>query len=77
MKELCEKDRPREKLLSKGASALGDSELLAVLIRCGTASCSALDLGNKMLSGNVKFFLSCIACYLYNFHSVKKRSWNC
>lgn len=43
-------DRPREKLLKKGASALSNSELLAILLRTGTKGISAIDLGRKILS---------------------------
>ena len=34
-------DRPREKLLDKGAAALSDAELLAILLRTGIAGRSA------------------------------------
>jgi DNA repair protein RadC len=37
MKDLPADQRPREKLLSRGASALADAELLALLLRTGTA----------------------------------------
>src|SRR5258707_500260 len=42
-------ERPREKLLDKGAAALSDAELLAILIRTGTAGRSALDVARAML----------------------------
>jgi len=42
-------DRPREKLLSKGAAGLSDAELLAILLRQGTAGVSALDLARELL----------------------------
>lgn len=42
-------DRPREKLLSKGASALSDSELLAILIINGHKDRSAVDLAKDIL----------------------------
>jgi len=48
--ELCEAERPREKMLSQGAGKLGNAELLAVLVRTGTTQCSALDLAQKLLS---------------------------
>ena len=44
-----EGDRPREKLLKKGASALSNSELLAILLRTGVKGVSAIDLARKML----------------------------
>jgi DNA repair protein RadC len=42
-------ERPREKLLEKGAAALSDAELLAILLRSGTPGCSALDLARELL----------------------------
>jgi len=42
-------DRPREKLLQHGASALTNSELLAILLRTGTRQQSAVDLGRALL----------------------------
>ena len=42
-------DRPREKLLKNGAKALSNSELLAILLRTGTAGTSAVDLSRKVL----------------------------
>lgn len=48
--QLAEEDRPREKLLLKGKSALSDAELIAILIGSGTASLSAVDLSRNILS---------------------------
>lgn len=42
-------DRPREKLVSKGASALSDSELLAILISSGNKNNSAIELAKSVL----------------------------
>ena len=39
-----ESERPREKLLARGAHALSDAELLAVLLRCGTGGLNAIEL---------------------------------
>ena len=44
-----EDDRPREKLLKKGAAALSNSELLAILLRTGTNGTSAIDLARNIL----------------------------
>jgi DNA repair protein RadC len=43
-------DRPREKLMRSGTSALTDAELLAILINSGTKDKSAVDLGRELLS---------------------------
>ena len=45
-----EDDRPREKLLKHGEQALSNAELLAILIRTGTAGKSAIDLGRELLA---------------------------
>lgn len=49
IKTWAAEDRPREKLLLKGKSALTDAELLAILLGTGTASQSALDVAKKIL----------------------------
>jgi len=43
-------ERPREKLLQRGASALTDAELLAIFLRVGTQGKSAVDLARELLS---------------------------
>ena len=43
-------ERPREKLLARGASTLSDAELLAVLLRTGLQGKSAVDLGRDLLT---------------------------
>jgi len=44
-------DRPREKLIRTGTSALSDAELLGILISSGTKNKSAIDLGRELLAG--------------------------
>lgn len=43
-------ERPREKLLAKGAHALSDAELLAIFLRTGCSGKSAVDLARDLLS---------------------------
>ena len=43
-------DRPREKLLAKGAGSLSDAELLAIFLRTGTLGKSAVDLARALLA---------------------------
>ncbi len=50
IKEWAEDDRPREKLLSKGAAVLSHAELLAILIVNGYKSQSALDIAKTILA---------------------------
>ncbi|HEY7987062.1 MAG TPA: DNA repair protein RadC [Methylophilaceae bacterium] len=42
-------ERPREKLLAQGATALSDAELLAIFLRMGVAGMSAVDLARELL----------------------------
>lgn len=42
-------ERPREKLLSLGASSLSDAELLAIFLRTGMPGKSAVDLARELL----------------------------
>ena len=50
MKSVATHDRPREKLGRLGAAALGDNELLAIVLGQGRARASALDLANMLLT---------------------------
>ncbi|HQX96744.1 MAG: DNA repair protein RadC [Chitinophagaceae bacterium] len=49
IKEWAKDDRPREKLLTKGAESLSDSELLAILIHNGSKEKTAVDLAKEIL----------------------------
>ena len=53
-------DRPREKLLQRGADALSDAELLAIFLRTGIKGKSAVDLAKELLneSGGLNALLS-------------------
>jgi len=42
-------DRPRERLLKRGAKVLSNSELMAILLRTGTNGSSAIDLARKVM----------------------------
>ncbi|MBO3276131.1 RadC family protein [Pseudomonas schmalbachii] len=42
-------ERPREKLLERGAASLSDAELLAIFLRTGVAGCSAVELARRLL----------------------------
>jgi DNA repair protein RadC len=50
IKDLPEEIRPRERLLRHGAAALSTAELLAVLLRTGSPSRSALDVATALLA---------------------------
>ncbi len=49
IQELPENDRPREKLAALGASALTDSELIAILLRTGLPGANAVDVARQLL----------------------------
>jgi DNA repair protein RadC len=50
IKSWSEEDRPREKLIFKGAKALSNAELIAILIGSGNNTQSAVDLSMEILS---------------------------
>jgi DNA repair protein RadC len=46
-----EDERPRERLLTRGAAALSDAELLAIFLRVGSKGKSAVDLARELIGG--------------------------
>jgi DNA repair protein RadC len=50
IKNWAEDDKPREKLMLKGKSALSDAELIAILISSGSRNESAVSLSKRILS---------------------------
>jgi DNA repair protein RadC len=52
IKDMAHDDMPREKLMEKGAQACSDSELLAILLRSGTAGMSVLEMSRQLLSSS-------------------------
>lgn len=49
IKDWAVEDRPREKLLQRGANVLSDAELLAIFLRTGIKGKSAVDLAKDLL----------------------------
>ena len=49
IKEFDQEDRPREKLISKGADSLSDEELLAIIIGTGTREKNVVELSREIL----------------------------
>ena len=47
--EMPEDDRPREKLLARGPTALNDSELIAILLRTGLPGANAVQVATQLL----------------------------
>ena len=48
--DISSSERPREKLLARGARNLGNAELLAILLRTGTPTHNVLDIAHLLLS---------------------------
>jgi len=72
IREWPEGERPREKLLARGAHALSDAELLALLLGCGTRGRSALELARGLLSdfGSLRELLNAQAARCLAFTGV-------
>ncbi len=50
IRDMPKDDRPRERLISEGVNSLSNIELLAILLRTGSKSESALTLANRILN---------------------------
>jgi DNA repair protein radc len=49
IKDIPEQERPRERLAKYGSEVLSNAELLAIILRTGTRSDSAINLANRLL----------------------------
>lgn len=49
LKDLCADELPREKMLDKGADALSNVELLAILLRTGRGGQNVIDMARELL----------------------------
>lgn len=52
IRDLCPDERPREKLAERGAGALSNVELIAILLRTGTAGKNAVDTARMLLNAS-------------------------
>ncbi|HOA78559.1 MAG: DNA repair protein RadC [Bacillota bacterium] len=50
LREMPESERPRERLLKNGVKSLSNYELLAIILRTGSRSVSAIDLAKELLA---------------------------
>jgi DNA repair protein RadC len=50
IKDIPENNRPRERFVSKGADALSDAELLAIILQKGNKEENVIDMSNRLLS---------------------------
>ena len=62
VRDMPESDRPREKMLARGAGALSNTELLAVLIASGSGKDSALSLAARVLASEEGSLASLSTC---------------
>lgn len=70
IKAWADDDRPREKLILKGRTALSDAELIAILISSGSRNESAVDLAKRILQtadNNLERFSKMTVSELKNF----------
>ncbi len=66
-------ERPRERLIKYGASALGDSELLAIILRTGTRKENVVNLCQRILSQyNLKQLSQTNLTQLMELHGIKE-----
>ena len=49
LKEMCPDEMPREKMITKGAEALSNTELIAILLRTGRGGANVIDVAREML----------------------------
>jgi DNA repair protein RadC len=49
IREMPKDDRPREKLAARGAGALSDAELIAILLRTGVAGANAVEVARQLI----------------------------
>jgi DNA repair protein RadC len=52
IREMPKDDRPREKLAARGASALSDAELVAILLRTGVEGANAVEVARQLIAEN-------------------------
>ncbi|HEY1582937.1 MAG TPA: UPF0758 domain-containing protein, partial [Chthoniobacterales bacterium] len=50
IREMPAEDRPRERLAARGASALTDAELIAILLRTGLKGANAVEVGRQLIA---------------------------
>lgn len=70
VKELPDSEKPYEKCLKHGAEALSDAELLAVIIRTGTAGRKSIDVAQEILKRNEKNLLNLYELNLKDFMEI-------
>lgn len=74
VKELPFDDRPREKLILRGAQNLSNAELVAILLRTGTKGQSVIEVAQNLINkyNDLNFLTSQTHDALKNFHGIGK-----
>jgi DNA repair protein RadC len=78
IKEWPQDERPREKLLARGAKNLSDAELLAIFLRTGTRGKTAVDLARDLIMqfGSLKKLLTTAPVTLFETTGVGKAKYS-
>src|SRR4051812_23987237 len=74
IRELPQDERPREKLVAHGVSALSDAELIGVLLRTGRVGANVVDVARELLQkyGSLRELSRCSVDQLSQIAGVKK-----
>ncbi|MEG8945756.1 RadC family protein [Rosettibacter firmus] len=74
VKELPPDDRPREKLILRGAQSLSDAELIAILLRTGTKGKNVIQIAQSLISkyGNLNILSMQTIDAIRNFPGIGK-----
>ncbi len=74
VKELPVDDRPREKLILRGAQSLSDAELIAILLRTGTKGQNVIQIAQDLINkyGNLNILSMQTIDAIKNFHGIGK-----
>jgi DNA repair protein RadC len=71
--DMQKEERPRERLLKNGASALSDSELLAIILRTGSKKENVINLSQRILGEyNIKQLSQINLTQLMKVHGIKE-----
>ena len=73
IRDWAEQDRPREKLMQKGANSLTDTELIAILLGSGTRDLSVVNLAQSLLkhhNHDLKILSKCSVKDLQKFRGI-------
>jgi DNA repair protein RadC len=71
--DMQKEERPRERLIKNGASALSDSELLAIILRTGSRKENVINLSQRILGEyNIKQLSQINSTQLMKVHGIKE-----